>query len=742
MAEQITLKKRLIGKEDINFDITGTGEQEYFFTADGGKKNVSKINASHLPLTTDTRSEVNAVNVDEALSQLNRKVEGFSASDALGEDLEIIFENEDDFETIQNKINQQKKNLGGHTLKFVFPASLSQNLYSTLVWQDFYNGTLIITGGSENSPVAVYDRQDINSLFRIYRCQCEVLISNFYFVHQYSMYGVAVESSSATVIKDCNFSGIADADSYAVYSLVSNISLINCLFADESETEKEENEAAPDNTGMGKSLGEIFAYPGATPPEGAYLLNGQTIHNCETLYPKFWQWLTENAGDMVETPVYKPWTMPSLSADGTAGGVEYAVAASGEATSGYNAYKSFDGTHGGEKTYANVASAKSGSLTWYSPVKLKFTRLLFQNPTNNTSNASYKITSFEIFGSNDGSVWDSLVSGTYGITANSATQIVDIPESKFNADNPGYQYLKIEAVNGGGNNTDFPEITIYGQEYLYTDYAGNGNILTLSNDAYEYTLSRTGVCGGFVINSIAGSVRLPTLINGTLWGADSSNIGQSLAAGLPNITANWKSEPSGDAHGAVSVAKESGNIQAVSEGGSEDSRLSFDASRSSSVYGNSDTVQPPAIRVSWCIQVFNAATALSEQESAQLASQMQMKAQTDFANVSENLDFVVESWNDGNGNWYRKYRSGWVEQGGVITGTVAGDVVITLFVEMEDAYYNATMMFADPTGYASAAFDGRYLSTYARTTTSFKTYASAVAGVKVKVWSVKGQAAN
>jgi hypothetical protein len=48
-------------------------------------------------------------------------------------------------------------------------------------------------------------------------------------------------------------------------------------------------------------------------------------------------------------------------------------------------------------------------------------------------------------------------------------------------------------------------------------------------------------------------------------------------------------------------------------------------------------VQPPAIRVSWCIQVFNAATGLSTQESAQLASQMQMKAQTDLANVTNKL---------------------------------------------------------------------------------------------------------
>jgi hypothetical protein len=99
--------------------------------------------------------------------------------------------------------------------------------------------------------------------------------------------------------------------------------------------------------------------------------------------------------------------------------------------------------------------------------------------------------------------------------------------------------------------------------------------------------------------------------------------------------------------------------------------LEFSAEKSNDIYGNSDTVQPPAIRVSWCIQVFNAATALSEQESAQLASEMQMKAQTDLANVNSNIDYVVESWNDGAGGWYRKYRSGWVEQGELLKLTPA-----------------------------------------------------------------------
>ena len=46
------------------------------------------------------------------------------------------------------------------------------------------------------------------------------------------------------------------------------------------------------------------------------------------------------------------------------------------------------------------------------------------------------------------------------------------------------------------------------------------------------------------------------------------------------------------------------------------------------------------------------------------------KANTDLSNVSANIDFVVESQEPTSANnhtWYRKYKSGWVEQGGIIS---------------------------------------------------------------------------
>ena len=509
----LNVKKRLILDADINFDTTGTGEEVSFFGSDGKPYSGRKINASHMPLTKDTRETVAAANVDTAIKKLHDKIENFTAGDVLDQDLTITFEAEESAEDIQLKINGQIKNLNGHTLTFVFPASLSQMLYASITFQDFYNGSLVITGSSADRKVTIYDQLDINALFKIYRCQCEVVVRYFHFIHQYSLYGVLLESSPAVIVEKCSFSGIANVDSYAVAKIASNAYLADCEFAEDIETYPQEEQ---DSDGMGKYLGEIFAYPASNPPEGAYLLNGQTIYECDKMYPAFWKWLN-----------------------------------------------------------------------------------------------------------------------------NASIRVVDI----------------------------------------YT---------------YDEEIANTGVCGGFVVNSFDGSVRLPKLENGTLWGSDIVSVGQSLAAGLPNIVGEYSTRAAdkmgamtdeGVATGAFSIGnKASGNNHPASASGNASYTLKFSAENSNPIYGNSDTVQPPAIRVSWCIQVYNAATALSEQESAQLASQMQARAQTDFGNVSDNLDFVVETWRSDDGtSWYRKYRSGWVEQGGKTTLTST----ITFPVEFaaENAYY-------------------------------------------------------
>lgn len=77
-----------------------------------------------------------------------------------------------------------------------------------------------------------------------------------------------------------------------------------------------------------------------------------------------------------------------------------------------------------------------------------------------------------------------------------------------------------------------------------------------------------------------------------LWGGNGSNANTTIAAGLPNITGQFATEAT-SVTGAFNTKEQIHSNSGVPDGKS-DPLITFDASRSNSIYGNSNTVQPPA----------------------------------------------------------------------------------------------------------------------------------------------------
>jgi hypothetical protein len=85
---------------------------------------------------------------------------------------------------------------------------------------------------------------------------------------------------------------------------------------------------------------------------------------------------------------------------------------------------------------------------------------------------------------------------------------------------------------------------------------------------------------------------------------------------LPNISGIFPGGyDSATPTGAFKLIESVGVDNPGDAGTGKQTKLNFDASLCSQIYGNSDTVQPPANRVNWCIQVYNTATELSTLES-------------------------------------------------------------------------------------------------------------------------------
>lgn len=126
---------------------------------------------------------------------------------------------------------------------------------------------------------------------------------------------------------------------------------------------------------------------------------------------------------------------------------------------------------------------------------------------------------------------------------------------------------------------------------------------------WQNTVNSKGVCGKFVYDSTNNTVRLPK-ITGFIEGTINSNaLGDLVEAGLPNITGTMQTSPGRSGYygtGALGDYAFENQTNIYNVTGSSSGTLygmQIDASRSSSIYGNSNTVQPQAIKVFYYIVV-------------------------------------------------------------------------------------------------------------------------------------------
>lgn len=149
---------------------------------------------------------------------------------------------------------------------------------------------------------------------------------------------------------------------------------------------------------------------------------------------------------------------------------------------------------------------------------------------------------------------------------------------------------------------DSDSVNVYNTEFVLQ---GTGSI---SSDVLTYesqTYNRAS--GSDTTQEVEAYVRLPKVINvqGLI---DLQNLGVTVAAGLPNITgqvshiACQTSSTNLAASGAFDTTRVGGGGNGTNNDSAIDS-FTLDASRSSSVYGNSTTVQPEAIQYPYFIQI-------------------------------------------------------------------------------------------------------------------------------------------
>lgn len=178
----------------------------------------------------------------------------------------------------------------------------------------------------------------------------------------------------------------------------------------------------------------------------------------------------------------------------------------------------------------------------------------------------------------------------------------------------------------------------------------------------------TGVAWYYVIDTANRRFKLPRTRFGFSGLRDS--VGGYVEPGLPNIAGNisngYCSYLAKTSDGAFFWSG-AGGVQASGQGGSGYNVINIDASRSSSIYGNSNTVQPAATQMYLYFYVGQFTQTATEQTAGLNAELFNGKADLD------RLGHIVVEFQEpteANGyTWYRRYADGWVEQGGCYTNS-------------------------------------------------------------------------
>lgn len=230
MAEtELLFETRLIGAEDVNWDNSGTNKKASFVDGNGTPHDTSLINAGHVPLPSTTRALLdNEENVAAGMEVLANRISDITggSSSSLSADTTINLDSTLTTSAIQNTIDQQPKNLGGHTLTFLFSEGLDASLSSALVFDGFYNGFLVVDLNEDT----VSDAADIGNVFHLHDCFCKVEVKNGAISHTLSDYGIKAERCPCVYLTDIAFTSAGGSDNYAFCGIDSDGIITSCSY--------------------------------------------------------------------------------------------------------------------------------------------------------------------------------------------------------------------------------------------------------------------------------------------------------------------------------------------------------------------------------------------------------------------------------------------------------------------------------------------------------------------------------
>lgn len=229
---------------------------------------------------------------------------------------------------------------------------------------------------------------------------------------------------------------------------------------------------------------------------------------------------------------------------------------------------------------------------------------------------------------------NNLISGTQTLVGESRN-IGQIIPSTIPLTDAGLHLLDGALIDGNGVYSAF--VTYIAG--LVSDYPS----LFETEANWQTAVTTYGVCGKFVYDSVANTVRLPK-ITGILEGTtDLTALGDLVQAGLPNVTSILQSNAGLLASVDTNFTQNTGALTASdfantpitrNANGNYPRRMTLDLSKGNSIYGNSATVQPQTIKVLYYIVIATSTKTDIEVDIDEIATDLNGKADVDLTNIT------------------------------------------------------------------------------------------------------------
>lgn len=227
-----------------------------------------------------------------------------------------------------------------------------------------------------------------------------------------------------------------------------------------------------------------------------------------------------------------------------------------------------------------------------------------------------------------------------------------------------------------------------GSEYSKTQFLELwNNFLTASTplletctyEEYQTSITNNGFCEKFAIDNVNNKFKVPTLNNVMYQNTDTTLpvVGNGKTISVTDGITNVGLYISSSANPVVSRPGLYGTDVGTANTGTgfnmHNKSIGFSPDKDASCLVAKNKANAS---INFFVVVANGEINQSQMDWSAWATSLQGKANTDLSNTASNIDYVIESGTNDNG-WYRKYKSGWIEQGGTYTAAANNIRTIT-----------------------------------------------------------------